>query len=239
MNSNDNRESLFDVTESGTLSMCGNSMRENRETHAVPSKDGFQGRSEKANNQTSDMHAARESDVPIVPAKRANKAFPAAEPVEERGTTKGNTIQQAVDRAQDREHTSIGLAGVRQLAKKDRNVRFTSLLHHVNVDLLRESFMKQNRKASPGVDQVTWKEYGRDLEDRLQDLCDRVHRGTYRAKPSKRTWIPKADGRQRPLGIACLEDKIVQQAVRTVLEQVYEEDFLGFQLRVQARTQPT
>jgi retron-type reverse transcriptase len=99
---------------------------------------------------------------------------------------------------------------------------------HVNVDLLRDSYHSLKRNAAPGVDPVTWKQYGEGLEDRLKDLHDRIHRGGYRAQPSRRTYIPKADGRQRPLGIAALEDKIVQQAVVTVLNQIYEENFLGF-----------
>jgi group II intron reverse transcriptase/maturase len=107
-------------------------------------------------------------------------------------------------------------------------MRFTALLHHVTPELLQASYFDLKRQAAPGVDGVTWQEYGGDLEVRLADLHERIHRGSYRAKPSKRAWIPKADGRQRPLGIAALEDKLVQQAVKTVLEQVYEEDFLGF-----------
>ena len=107
-------------------------------------------------------------------------------------------------------------------------MRFTALLHHVNPELLRASYFELKRQAAPGVDGMTWQEYGRNLEERLDDLHGRIHRGAYRAQPSKRAWIPKADGRQRPLGIAALEDKIVQQAVKTVLEQIYEEDFLGF-----------
>lgn len=223
------REWLFDVTESETLRTCGNSMRENRETPEVPAGDGAAGRPEKATGRTSGMHVSGESDDLVVPPKRANKAgFPAAESVEGRRSTKGNTVQAAADRAQHREKASIGLEGVRAAARRDKEMRFTTLLHHVSVDRLRESYRALNRLASPGLDRVTWKDYGRDLEARLTDLHGRVHRGTYRAQPSKRSWIPKADGRQRPLGIASLEDKIVQQAVRTVLEQVYEEDFKGF-----------
>ncbi len=107
-------------------------------------------------------------------------------------------------------------------------MRFTALLHYITPDLLRASYFDLKRQAAPGVDGVTWQEYGTGLETRLAELHERVHRGTYRAKPSKRAWIPKADGRQRPLGIAALEDKIVQQALKTVLEKIYEEDFLGF-----------
>jgi group II intron reverse transcriptase/maturase len=123
---------------------------------------------------------------------------------------------------------SQGLASVRKAARKDKKVWFTALLHHLTVDRLRESLYALKRKAAPGVDGVSWQEYEPDLQEHLIDLHSRVHRGTYRAKPSRRVYIEKADGRQRPLGIAALEDKIVQQAVVTVLNQIYEEDFLGF-----------
>ena len=123
---------------------------------------------------------------------------------------------------------SQGLHGVRQAAKERKQERFTALLHHLSVGLLRDSFYAFKRQASPGVDGVTWQEYETGLEDRLVDLHSRVHRGAYRAQPSRRVYIPKADGRQRPLGIAALEDKIVQQAVVTILNQIYEVDFKGF-----------
>lgn len=122
---------------------------------------------------------------------------------------------------------SQGLGGVRGAARRDKKQKFTALLHHVTIGLLRDSYYSLKRVAAPGVDGVRWQQYGEGLEERLQDLHDRVHRGAYRAQPSRRTYIPKADGRQRPLGIAALEDKIVQQAVVTVLNQIYEEDFLG------------
>jgi group II intron reverse transcriptase/maturase len=120
------------------------------------------------------------------------------------------------------------LAGVRVAAYKDKRTRFTALLHHVNVDLLRESFLTLKRQAAPGVDGVTWKDYEEGLEDRLHDLNERIHRGNYRAQPSRRTYIPKPDGRMRPLGIAALEDKIAQQALVKVLNTIFEMDFLGF-----------
>ena len=123
---------------------------------------------------------------------------------------------------------SQGLDGVRQAASVRKQERFTALLHHLNLALLRESFYALKRQASPGVDGMRWQEYETGLEDRLSDLHSRVHRGTYRAQPSRRVYIPKADGRQRPLGIAALEDKIVQQAVVTVLNRIYEADFKGF-----------
>jgi len=123
---------------------------------------------------------------------------------------------------------SQGLHGVRQAARNRKQERFTALLHHLNIGLLRDSFYALKRQASPGVDGVRWQEYETGLEDRLTDLHSRVHRGVYRAQPSRRVYIPKADGRQRPLGIAALEDKIVQQAVVTILNQIYEVDFKGF-----------
>ncbi len=123
---------------------------------------------------------------------------------------------------------SQGLSGVRRVARARKQEQFTALLHHVTVDLLRESFDALKKNAAPGVDGVTWREYEMGLDDRLIDLHSRVHRGTYRAQPSRRVYIPKADGRQRPLGIAALEDKIVQQAVVTVLNEIYETDFRGF-----------
>lgn len=120
------------------------------------------------------------------------------------------------------------MARIRKAAEKDEALRFTNLLHHITADLLREAYHSLKRKAAPGVDDVSWKEYGRGLEKRLADLHDRVHGGRYRAKPSKRTWIPKPDGRQRPIGIAATEDKIVQHAMSRVLNQIYEEDFANF-----------
>lgn len=142
--------------------------------------------------------------------------------------TKGNTQQTAALRTQGRDSVSNGLKRVREAARRDKDARFTSLLHHVKADLLRESFHALKREAAPGLDGMTWEQYREGLEERLVDLQDRVHRGAYRARPSKRTYIPKADGRERPLGIASLEDKIVQQAAARVLSQVFEEDFLGF-----------
>ena len=137
-------------------------------------------------------------------------------------------MPEAASRTQSRADASIALQRVREVARRDRRARFTALLHHVTVDLLRESFYALKRHAAPGIDGLTWDQYEVDLEDRLTDLHRRVHMGTYRAQPSRRTFIPKADGRMRPLGIATLEDKIVQQAAVTVLNQIYEVDFLGF-----------
>jgi group II intron reverse transcriptase/maturase len=161
--------------------------------------------------------------------KQANKAKQAAEPVEGRGPAKGNATRPTGRRTQSRVRCpTAGLAGVRAAAGRDKDLRLTALLHHVSVDLLRDSYSALKREAAPGVDDVTWQDYGTELEARLEDLHGRVHRGAYRAKPSKRVLIPKPDGRERPLGIASLEDKIVQRATVTVLESIYETDFLGF-----------
>jgi RNA-directed DNA polymerase len=226
----DSRESCSSPAESKTLCMRGNSLHGNREVPSAPIADGAMGRSEKVNSHTSDMHAGGKSDGPIVPEKLPNNdgADSSAEAVEGRGPIKGNTSQTAVARTQSRSATSIGLRGVREAAKKDRNVRFTALLHHITVEMLRDSFHALQRNAAPGVDGVTWRDYEEGLMDRLHDLHERIHRGSYRAQPSKRTFIPKPDGRMRPLDIAALEDKIVQHAVVTVLNAIYEMDFLGF-----------
>jgi RNA-directed DNA polymerase len=180
-------------------------------------------------NPKSNMHADGESDGRVVPTKCLNKGgeLP-AEGTEGRRPAKENTEQTTAPRTQSRSGASSGLLGVREVARKEKRIQFTALLHHVTVPLLRDSYYALKRSAAPGVDGVTWKEYETDLDKRLEGLHSRVHQGTYRAQPSKRAYIPKADGRQRPLGIAALEDKIVQQAVVTVLNQIYEEDFLGF-----------
>jgi RNA-directed DNA polymerase len=175
------------------------------------------------------MHERGKSDRPVVPAKSPNKAARrAAEAAEERGLVLGNTDQQNALRTQSREGAPSALDRVREHAAKDKNARFTALLHHVTIDLLRTSFLSLQRSAAPGVDGVTWEQYQVDMEDRLQDLHNRLHRGVYRAKPSRRVFIAKPDGRERPLGIASLEDKVVQRAVTTVLNAIYEKDFLGF-----------
>jgi len=162
--------------------------------------------------------------------KPANKAEPsAAESVEPRTGTEGNADQQSTRQAQDWESVSQALARIRQAAKLRKKERFTSLLHHVSVDLLRLSFFALKKDAAPGVDGLAWRDYEtNNLEGNLEDLHDRVHRGAYRALPSRRQYIPKADGRQRPIAICALEDKIVQRAVAMVLNAIYEEDFRGF-----------
>src|SRR5260370_838004 len=165
----------------------------------------------------------------MVPMNRPNKVGrPTAEGEEGRPMIKENAGQPHTSSTQSETSVSQGLEGVRKAAKENKGTRFTALLHHMTVDLLRESFYDLKRKAAPGVDGVTWQDYEAGLEERLIDLHGRVHRGAYRAQPSRRVFIPKSDGRQRPLGIAALEDKIVQQATVTILNQIYEEDFLGF-----------
>jgi group II intron reverse transcriptase/maturase len=173
------------------------------------------------------MHDNGESYSGIVPAKQPNKSrkLP-AEAVEGRTLTKENVGQPNPHWTPSQESGPSGLDRVREAARK--NGKFTALLHHVTVDLLRSSYFNLKRKAAAGVDGVTWEDYGKDLEARLTDLHGRIHRGAYRAQPSRRVWIPKSDGRQRPLGIAALEDKIVQYAVGIVLNQIWEEDFLDF-----------
>lgn len=171
----------------------------------------------------------RESHSGIVPTKRSNAGQGGPkEIVEGRPLTKENAEQLNPNRTPNRESGPSGLDRVRQAAKGDAKMRFTALLHHVNVELLRSSYYNLKRRAAAGVDEVTWQEYGDGLEERLVDLHGRIHRGAYHAKPSRRVWIDKADGRKRPLGIAALEDKIVQAAVVQVLNQIWEEDFLDF-----------
>lgn len=188
------------------------------------------GREGKAIGRKPEMNGRRESDSCVVPAKLANNAGePAAESVEGRRLDEGNTDQQNALRTQGREvRASSALDRVRRVATKDREVRFTALLHQVSVERLRAAYRALSPRAAAGVDEVTWESYGRDLEANLQDLHARVQRGAYRAKPSRRVYIPKADGRLRPLGVAALEDKIVQRAVVEVLNAIYEADFLGF-----------
>jgi group II intron reverse transcriptase/maturase len=221
------REPSMNPAQSETPGMSGNFMRENRETPLA--SGSMSDRLEKATSYTTSAHASGESDERVVPAKRSNNEEQSlTESVEGSRSTKGNTEETYTYRTQGRGSVSQGLGGVREAARGDKKRKFTALLHHVTVGLLRDSYNSLKRQAAPGVDGVTWQQYGEGMEERLQDLHDRIHGGAYRAQPSRRTYIPKADGRQRPLGIAALEDKVVQQAVVTVLNEIYEEDFLGF-----------
>jgi RNA-directed DNA polymerase len=175
------------------------------------------------------MNGSEKSDLAIVAMKPTNKpGKPVAEWVEPRTGTEGNTDQPHTRRTQSRGSVSQGLDRVREAARQRKKERFTALLHHVTVDLLRDAFLALKRRAAPGVDGVTWTDYEANLEGNLQVLHNRVQRGTYRAQPVRRRFIPKADGKQRPLGVTAMEDKIVQRAVVKVLNAIYEEDFLGF-----------
>ena len=175
------------------------------------------------------MHGHEKSDAAIVAVKPANKAErSAAESVEPRAGTKGNAGQQSTCRAQSRVSVSQALERIRKVARERKKEKFTALFHHLSIELLEDSFDELKQNAAPGVDGLTWKAYDADLDRNLADLHSRLHRGAYRALPSRRTYIPKSDGRQRPLAIAALEDKIVQRAVVALLNAIYEEDFLGF-----------
>ena len=176
------------------------------------------------------MNGPRQSDRPVVPGKSPNKAgTSAAEEMEGRGLAKGNPSQQNAPRTLGRDGAQSALERVRKAAERDKKVRFTALLHHVyNVEQLRAAYSALKRDAAPGIDGETWEHYGQALEETLADLSGRLKRRAYRAKPVKRTYIPKADGRLRPLGIPTLEDKIVQRTVAAVLDAIYETDFLGF-----------
>ncbi len=201
-------------------------MHENRETSLASAQAD---RSGKAKSHKPDTYAREGSDCAIVPVKQPNKeASVSAEVAEGRAQTKENDAEPNTSPTRSGERVSQGLGGVRRVAREKKQERFTALLHHLTVDLLRESYYALKRNAAPGVDGVRWGEYEDGLEDRLQDLHGRVHRGAYRAQPSRRVYIPKADGRQRPLGIAALEDKIVQQAMVAILKEIYEVDFRGF-----------
>lgn len=210
--------------------MRGNSLYGKREAPETSTTDGNVERSGKVGDHTPDVNVPGDSDDRIVPEKPSNNNGPyaLAERVEGRRSTKGNTAEMTTNRTQSRAHVSIALQRVREVARRDGRARFTALMHHITVELLWSSFFALKRDAAPGLDQVTWHAYQEGLKDRLSELHRQIHTGTYRAQPSKRTYIPKSDGRLRPLGIASLEDKIVQHAVVTVLNQIYEVDFLGF-----------
>ncbi|MFQ6098981.1 MAG: group II intron reverse transcriptase/maturase [Armatimonadota bacterium] len=186
------------------------------------------------------MNVRGKSDGPIVPRKPANKGVAgrldrchprgtSAEQAEGRGPAKGNSLRGSEDRTQGRDSSQAALERVRQAASRDKTLRLTALWHHVyDVERLREEYFALKRSAAPGVDGQTWWQYGENLESNLQELSGRLKRGAYRARPVKRAWIPKADGRRRPIGIPTLEDKIVQRAAASVLGAVYEADFMGF-----------
>jgi RNA-directed DNA polymerase len=176
------------------------------------------------------MNGHGKSDRPVVPVKSPNNAGqPVAEEMEGRGLAKGNLRQQNAPRTPSRAGAPSALERVRQAASRDKKMRFTALLHHIyDLEALRAAYLSLNREAASGVDGETWQHYGEALEENLHDLADRLKRGAYRAKPVRRVYIPKADGRQRPLGVTALEDKLVQRATVQVLNAIYETDFVGF-----------
>jgi len=195
----------------------------------MPAVNPTTSRWEKANSRTSRMHVSEESDSGVVPMNHLNKdGQPLVESEEGRPLIKENTQRSSTHSTQSEVRVSQGLAGVRKAARERKERKFTALLHHLTVALLRDSFYALQRKAAPGVDGIRWQEYESGLEGRLVDLHSRVHRGAYRTQPCRRVYIPKPDGRQRPLGVAALEDKIVQQAVTMILNPIYEEEFRGF-----------
>jgi RNA-directed DNA polymerase len=208
--------------------MCGCSLCGNREISSV-AVAGSDGPHREGEEPKPMMDAGEKSDSAIVARKPTNKAGrPAAEPVERRAETEGNAGQQRTRRAQDRASVSQALDRIRQAARQRRKERFTALFHHIGLEMLRTAFFALRREAAPGVDGLTWRAYAADLDHRIEDLHARVQRGAYRALPSRRRYIPKADGNQRPLAVAALEDKIVQRATAAVLNAIYEEEFLGF-----------
>jgi RNA-directed DNA polymerase len=240
MDGGDIGEPLDSSAQSKSPSTPGNSMHGNRETSGASGQETVTDRREKAQSRTARMHAPEESDRGIVPQNRSNNEAQAeAEGGEGRPRIKENVSPTNTPPTQSGERVSQGLAGVRQAAKERKQEKFTALLHHLTETLLRDSFYSLKREAATGVDGVTWREYENGLAERLRDLHSRVHRGSYRVQPSRRVYIPKADGRQRPIGIAALEDKIVQGAVVMILNQIYEEDFLDSAMdfgRGEART---
>ena len=179
--------------------------------------------------RTAGRNDSRKSDNNIVPEKPANKEIKiSAELVEGRALTEGNTMNTAAVRTQGRVTASTGLCGVRRKAQQDKEARFNNLFHHITSERLTKSFFSLKKNAAAGVDEMTWRKYKEDLAERIADLHERLHAGSYRAQPVRRSYINKSDGRKRPLGVTALEDKIVQQAVATILNQIYETEFMGF-----------
>jgi RNA-directed DNA polymerase len=224
----DNRKLRTDPTRSETLCMSGSLLHGSSEISSVSGAvwpDGVG----KVNDRNPTIYADEKSDTFIVPKKLPNNGDKPAEAMEGRRVAKGNADESPASRTQSRDYdASMGLEGVREAAKRNRQCRFTSLLHHITPLLLVESFYALRKTAAAGVDGVTWHDYESRLYGRVHELHREIHTGAYRAQASRRVYIPKVDGKLRPLGIAALEDKIVQQAVSTVLSAIYEQDFLGF-----------
>jgi RNA-directed DNA polymerase len=228
MVNDDNRKSCTDPTRSENLRMSRSHLHGSSEISSVSGAIWPDGAG-KVSDRNPAIDADEKSDTPIVPMKLPNKGDDPAEAVEGRGVAKGNADENPASRTQCRDKSaSMGLEGVREAARRNRKSRFTALLHHVAPSLLVEGFYALRKQAAAGVDGVTWHDYEDQLYGRVHELHREIHAGTYRAQPSRRVHIPKADGKLRPLGIAALEDKIVQQAITTVLNAIYEQDFLGF-----------
>lgn len=225
-----NGECTSDPARSETSCTCGNSMRENRESPQPPTGNGPEGRAGKAKSREPAMNECGKSDNSIVPTKPLNKVAEAmAEAVEGRGLTKENADQQNTPRTQCRtKGVPSALERVRQAALRSRDEQFSALFHHITIERLEAAFLRIKQDAAPGVDGVMWEQYAENLNKNIEDLHLRLRTGAYRAKPSRRAYIPKSDGRQRPLGVAALEDKMVQRAATEVLNAIYEVDFLGF-----------
>ena len=223
-----NRKSCDGPARSETLHMPGSLLHGSWEISIAPGAQ-TPGSAGKASGREPVTKAVEKSDSPIVPGKPSNKGQCPAEVVEGRGEAKGNAEQTSASRTLSRtSYASTSLERVREAARRNRRLRFSALLHHITPQLLAASFYSLQRNAAAGVDGVTWRKYEEILAQRVPVLHRMIHTGAYRATPSRRVYIPKADGRQRPLGIASIEDKIVQQAVVTVLSAIYEQDFLGF-----------
>ncbi len=214
--------------QSKTLYTRGNSSHGNREIPVLSNADGSVDRSGKGTPLKPDVHDIGKSDGGIVPRKSPNNGRRPTEAREGRPPTEGNSVPSVTSPTQSGVDVSPGLQRVREVARRDKKARFTALLHHLDVPLLIQSFYALKSGAAPGSDGVTWQQYEVDVHNRIEDLHRRIHTGSYRATPVKRVYIPKADGTMRPLGIAAVEDKVVQHAVVTILNRVYEVDFLGF-----------
>ena len=183
----------------------------------------------KTNNQHLNRHTSRKSDRVIVPVKQANKTQKcAAELVEERTLIKRNTHTVSSGWTQSQRTTTSKLMSVREIAKKDKNAQFNSLFHLINVELLIKGFDSLDRKSATGIDNISWQDYNKNLLENIKSLKEEISNGSYKPQPARIIYIPKADGSDRKISILCLRDKIVQQAVVLVLENIYEEDFLGF-----------
>jgi RNA-directed DNA polymerase len=220
------RKSWDDPARSETLSMPGSHLSRSWEISSVPAGNDAAGGTGKGNRNPV-ANVGEKSDVPILPKKLPNEGDP-EEVVEGRGTAKGSAGEFTARRTQGRENASTGLERVRETAKRNRRIKFTALLHHITPSLLVESFYDLKRTVAVGVDGVSWQDYENILYGRVHELHRQIHAGAYRAQASRRVYIPKSDGNLRPLGIAAVEDKIVQQAVVKVLSAIYEEEFLGF-----------